>query len=72
MLKVLDRAREDNVEAADDAELTLDEVAREGARCMLAAALEAEVEHYIERMPMRATRRADGWSFAMAVRSRER
>ena len=48
MLKVLDRAREDNVEAADEAGLTLDEVAREGARRMLAAALEAEVEHYIE------------------------
>ena len=48
MLKVLDRAREDNVEAADNAGLTLDEVAREGARRMLAAALEAEVEHYIE------------------------
>ena len=48
MLKVLDRAREDNVEAADDAGLTLDEVAREGARRMLAAALEAKVEHYIE------------------------
>ena len=48
MLKVLDRTREDNVEAADDARLTLDEVAREGARRMLAAALEAEVEQYIE------------------------
>ena len=48
MLKVLDRAREDNVAATDEAGLTLDEVAREGARRMLAAALEAEVEHYIE------------------------
>ena len=72
MLKVLDRTREDNIEAADDAGLTLDEVAREGARRMLEAALEAEVEHYIEGMPMRATRRADGSSFAMAVRSPER
>lgn len=26
---------------------TLDEIAREGARCMLIAALEAEVAHYI-------------------------
>ena len=48
MLKVLDRAREDAVATADGFGVALDEVAREGARRMLAAALEAEVEQYIE------------------------
>ena len=48
MLKVLDQAREDNAETTAGVAPTLDEVAREGARRMLATALEEEVAHYIE------------------------
>ena len=48
MLKVLDQAREDNGETLQGAVPTLDALAREGARRMLAAALEEEVAHYIE------------------------
>ena len=48
MLKVLDQAREDNAETTERVGPTLDEVAREDARRMLAAALEEEVSHYIE------------------------
>ena len=43
MLKVLDPAREDNAETTEGVAPTLDEVAREGARRMLAAALDEEV-----------------------------
>ena len=48
MLKVLDQGREDNAETTEGVAPTLDEVAREGARRMLAAALKEEVAHYIE------------------------
>ena len=47
MEKVLDAAAGDNLEAVNDVP-TLDAVAREGARRMLAVALEAEVAQYIE------------------------
>ena len=46
MLKVVADAGELQ---AGDVSLTLDEIAREGARRMLAAALEAEVAAYLER-----------------------
>jgi hypothetical protein len=39
----------------------LDEIVREGARRMLAAALEAEVEAYITACPASGTRRGAGW-----------
>ena len=58
MLKVLDPTSEDNRETSEGAVPTLDEVAREGARRMLVAALEAEVEQYIETRA--AARDADG------------
>ena len=58
MLKVLDPAREDNAETTEGVAPTLDEVAREGARRMLAAALEEEVAHYVEAHA--AARDADG------------
>lgn len=51
MLKVLDQACEDNAETTESVVPTLpplDALAREGARRMLAAALEEEVAHYIE------------------------
>ncbi len=48
MLKVLDQAREDNGETLQGAVPTLDALAREGARRMLATALEEEVAHYVE------------------------
>ena len=48
MLKVLDQAREDNAETTQGAVPTLDALAREGARRMLAAALEEEVAQYVE------------------------
>jgi putative transposase len=36
-------------ERDDEIAVTLDELAREGARCMIATALEAEVAEYVER-----------------------
>ena len=48
MLKVLDQAREDNAETTQGAVPTLDALAQEGARRMLAAALEEEVAQYVE------------------------
>ena len=48
MLKVLDHEAEDNAETTEGAVPTLDEVAREGARRMLMAAMEDEVVRYIE------------------------
>ena len=58
MLKVLDPTSEDNRETSEGAVPTLDELAREGARRMLMAALEEEVEQYIETHT--AARDADG------------
>ena len=58
MLGVLDPTREDNRETSEGAVPTLDELAREGARRMLMAVLEAEVEQYIETHT--AARDADG------------
>ena len=72
MLKVLDQAREDNAETTQAAVPTLDALAREGARRMLAAALEEEVDSTSRRTPMRGTGTAGGWLSATAVRSRER
>ena len=48
MLKVLDHETEDNAESTEGAVATLDEVAREGARRMLMAAMEDEVARYIK------------------------
>ena len=47
-MKVLDHEAEDNAETTEGAVPTLDEVAREGARRMLMAAMEDEVVRYIE------------------------
>ena len=49
MLKVLEPEAEDNAETTKETvPPTLDEIAREGARRMLMAALEEEVAHYVE------------------------
>ena len=49
MLKVLEPEAEDNAETTEETvPPTLDEIAREGARRMLMAALEEEVAHYVE------------------------
>ncbi len=50
----------------------LDEVVREGARRMLAAALEAEVEAYIAELADERDERAGGWWSATGTRSRGR
>ncbi len=47
----------------------LDELAREGARRMLAAALEAEVAAYLAALVADRTRVAGGWWCAMAMRA---
>ena len=67
MLKVVE-------DAAAREELTagLDELVREGARRMLAAALEAEVEAYLARTPASATRPAGGSWCATGTRGRGR
>jgi hypothetical protein len=41
--------------------LDLDQLVREGAKQMLAAALEAEVDAYLAATPLSGTRVADGW-----------
>ena len=53
MVKVAEEAA---TEGPGEMLLTLDEVAREGARRMLVAALEAEVEAYVEAIGILATR----------------
>ena len=45
----------------------LDEIVRDGARQMLAAALQAEVAAYIDHSPIRSMRTGDGWWSAMAI-----
>ncbi len=50
----------------------LDEIVREGARRMLAAALEAEVDAYIEALAGELDERAAGWWSATATPSRAR
>jgi len=41
--------------------ITLDELAREGARRMIAAALRAEADEYVERFSDELSRTAVGW-----------
>ena len=45
----------------------IDEIVREGARRMLAEALQAEVDAYIARSPLSGTRTAAAWSSATAA-----
>jgi hypothetical protein len=45
----------------------LDEIVRDGARQMLAAALQVEVVAYIEQSPIRSTRTGGGWWSATAT-----
>ena len=45
----------------------MDDIVREGARRMLAAALEAEVDQYIAELPERGTTPAAVWWSATAV-----
>jgi hypothetical protein len=55
-------------EAREELTLDLDEIARAGARRMLAHALEAEVDSYIEAAKKTsATKMAMPWSFAMGT-----
>jgi hypothetical protein len=50
----------------------IDEIVRDGARRMLAAALEAEVAAYIDAYTASSTRTAVGWWCATATRRRGR
>ncbi len=51
----------------------LDEIVRDGARQMLAAALQAEVAAYIDvQLPIRSTRTVAGWWSATVITSRAR
>ena len=54
----------------DQIAVTLDALAREGARRMIAAALKAEADDYVERFPMSAAGTAS--VFGRAQRSRPR
>ena len=54
----------------NEGRISLDELAREGALRMIAAALEAEVDDYVRRSPKSATRTASGsWSATERPRS---
>ena len=58
MLKLVD----DAAEGREEVVAGLDEIAREGARRMLAAALRAEADAYVEmRWPRSSMRRGGGW-----------
>ena len=72
MLKVLHPTSEDNGETSEGAVPTLDELVREGARRVLMAALEAEVEQYIDAHRRARRRWSASGSFALAERSRGR
>ena len=56
----------------EDSPSMLDEIVREGARRMLAAALEAEIDGYIEAHADERDGRADGWWCATGTPSRGR
>jgi hypothetical protein len=71
MLKVVHDENEANNTPRRGGSL-LDEIARDGARQMLAAALQAEVAAYIERTPTRSTSTVTGWWSATATTSRVR
>ena len=49
MLKVLEGGKNGNGQKDEGVAITLDELAREGARRMIAAALAVEVEDYVDR-----------------------
>jgi hypothetical protein len=60
MLKVVHDADASNQNSVAGGSL-LDEIVRDGARAMLAAALQAEVAAYIDPMPAKSTRTGIGW-----------
>ena len=69
MLKVVQRGEESDGGTAGFRSF-IDEIVRDGARKMLAAALQAEVAAYVDSSPTRSTRTVvDSWS-AMATTSR--
>ena len=61
-----------DAQAHDELRLDLDELVREGARRMLAAALEAEVDNYLARTWPSGTRVASGWWCATATHASAR
>ena len=62
MLKVVQEGSQANEERPVRGGWLLDEIVRDGARAMLAAALQAEVAAYVEaRTATRSTSRATGW-----------
>ena len=69
MLRVV---HDEAIQEAPEGRFILDDLLREGARRMIAAALEAEVAEYIERYRRRATSGATRWSCATARRGRGR
>jgi hypothetical protein len=64
----MDDVRRLPVGEEDEGAVTLDELAREGARRMIAAALEAEVDEYVGAFVDEVMRTASGWSFVTAAR----
>ena len=66
MLKVVHDADASNENSAAGGSL-LDEIVRDGARAMLAAALQAEVAAYIDAHLGRSTRMGIGWWYATAT-----
>jgi hypothetical protein len=65
MLKVVQEAPEPNVAGS-----VLDEIVRDGARQMLAAALQAEVAAYIDAHWDQVVSRVAGWWSATAITNR--
>lgn len=60
---------DDSGAAASSGASLIDEIVRDGARRMLAAALQAEVEDYIAQFSDSATRPVGGWWCATAATS---
>ena len=66
MLTVVHDSESSNEDAGGSRSL-LDEIVRDGARQMLAAALAAEVAAYIDHQPVRSTSTGVGWWSATAI-----
>ena len=67
MLKVVHDESEPNATAPVAGGSMLDEIVRDGARQMLAAALQAEVAAYVDAHATRSTRTGTGWWSATAT-----
>ena len=72
MLKVITKKSEAPADETSALSATLDDLARDGARRMIAAALQVEVAEYLARFREAPTTTATRWSCATAPPARAR